>query len=110
MRLLLFGPPGVGKGTQAKLLSQEYRVPHISTGDLLRTAVTQGTPVGKKAKAIMDEGHLVPDDLMIAIVREALSGPCGRERIHPGRLPADSSAGQSALRISLRSSASHRTR
>jgi adenylate kinase len=75
MRLLLFGPPGVGKGTQAKLLSQEYRVPHISTGDLLRTAVTQGTPVGKKAKAIMDEGHLVPDDLMIAIVREALSGP-----------------------------------
>jgi adenylate kinase len=75
MRLLLFGPPGVGKGTQAKLLSQEYGVPHISTGDVLRTAVAKGTSVGKKAKAIMDEGHLVPDDLMITIVREALSGP-----------------------------------
>jgi len=75
MRLLLFGPPGVGKGTQAKLLSQEFGVPHISTGDMLRTAVAGGTPLGKKAKSIMDDGHLVPDDLMIAIVREAVSGP-----------------------------------
>lgn len=75
MRLLLFGPPGVGKGTQAKLLSQEYGVPHISTGDMLRSAVAAGTPLGKKAKAVMDEGHLVPDDLMIAIVRDVLSGP-----------------------------------
>ncbi len=98
MRLLLFGPPGVGKGTQAKLLSQEYRVPHISTGDLLRTAVVRGTPVGKKARAIMDEGHLVPDDLMIAIVREALSGPAAANGFISGRLPADSPAGQGALR------------
>jgi adenylate kinase len=75
MRLLLFGPPGVGKGTQAKLLSEEYGVPHISTGDMLRTAVARGTPLGAKARAIMDEGHLVPDDLIIAIVREALAGP-----------------------------------
>lgn len=74
-RILLFGPPGVGKGTQAKLLSQELGVPHISTGDVLRTAVAQGRQIGKKAQAIMDVGQLVPDDLMIAIVRETLGAP-----------------------------------
>ncbi len=72
MRLILFGPPGVGKGTQAKLLAEEFQVPHISTGDMLRTAVTTGTELGKKAKAIMDAGQLVPDDVMIGIVREVL--------------------------------------
>jgi len=69
----MFGPPGVGKGTQAKLLSEEFGVPHISTGDMLRAAVTEGTELGKKAKAIMDAGQLVPDDVMIGIVREVLS-------------------------------------
>ncbi len=73
MRLIMFGPPGVGKGTQAKLLSEEFGVPHISTGDMLRAAVTEGTELGKKAKAIMDAGQLVPDDVMIGIVREVLS-------------------------------------
>ncbi|MGA9120623.1 MAG: adenylate kinase [Bacteroidota bacterium] len=73
MRILFFGPPGVGKGTQAKLISDEFGIPHISTGDLLRTAVTKGTPLGLKAKAIMNQGQLVPDDVMIGIVREALS-------------------------------------
>ncbi len=73
MRLIMFGPPGVGKGTQAKLLSEEFGVPHISTGDMLRLAVTEGTELGKKAKAIMDAGQLVPDDVMIGIVREVLS-------------------------------------
>jgi adenylate kinase len=71
--LLLFGPPGVGKGTQAKLLSEDFSIPHISTGDLLRQAVAGGTEVGRKAKAVMEAGHLVPDDVMITIVREALS-------------------------------------
>ena len=75
MRLILFGPPGVGKGTQAKLLAEEFGVPHISTGDLLRAAVTQGSELGKKAKAIMDAGQLVPDDVMIGIVREVISSP-----------------------------------
>jgi adenylate kinase len=75
MRILLFGPPGVGKGTQAKLLSEEYGIPHISTGDMLRAAVTKGTELGKKAKAIMNAGQLVPDDVMIGIVREVLSSP-----------------------------------
>jgi len=73
MRLLLFGPPGVGKGTQAKLLSQEFGVPHISTGDMLRAAVTEGTELGKRAKVIMDSGQLVPDDIMIGIVKDVLS-------------------------------------
>lgn len=75
MRLILFGPPGVGKGTQARLLSAELGIPHISTGDMLRTAVTEGTELGRKAKAIMDEGRLVPDDVMIGIVREVLASP-----------------------------------
>ncbi len=73
MRLLIFGPPGVGKGTQAKLISTEFTIPHISTGDMLRSAASQGTEMGLKAKAIMDRGQLVPDDVMIGIVREVLT-------------------------------------
>jgi len=65
----------VGKGTQAKLLSVEYGIPHISTGDMLRTAVAQGTELGKQAKAIMDSGRLVPDGVMIGIVHEVLGSP-----------------------------------
>ncbi len=75
MRLLLFGAPGVGKGTQAKLLADDFRIPHISTGDLLRTAVANGTELGKKAKVIMDAGKLVPDDVMIGLVRGVLGSP-----------------------------------
>jgi adenylate kinase len=71
----MFGPPGVGKGTQAKILAEEFGIPHISTGDMLRVAVAEGTELGKKAKAIMDEGRLVPDDIMIGIVREVLLSP-----------------------------------
>jgi adenylate kinase len=72
MRLILFGPPGVGKGTQAQLLSEDLAIPHISTGAMLRAAAAEGTELGKKAKAIMDAGHLVPDDVMIGIVRQVL--------------------------------------
>jgi adenylate kinase len=75
VRLILFGPPGVGKGTQAKLLAEEFGVPHISTGDILRSAAARGTDLGRKAKAIMDSGRLVPDEVMIEIVREAISSP-----------------------------------
>lgn len=80
MRLLMFGPPGVGKGTQARLLAEEFGVPHISTGDLLRAAVAAGSALGKQAKAIMDSGGLVPDHLMIGIVREVL----GSDRVIRG--------------------------
>jgi adenylate kinase len=75
MRLILFGPPGVGKGTQAKLLSAKLGIPHISTGDMLREAVAAGTELGRKAKIVMDGGHLVSDEIMIGIVREMLSSP-----------------------------------
>jgi adenylate kinase len=73
MRVLLFGPPGVGKGTQATMLSEDLGVPHISTGDILRTAVAEGTDLGKQAKAVMDNGRLVPDDVVIGIVRDVLA-------------------------------------
>ena len=72
MRLILLGPPGVGKGTQAKLLAARFAIPHISTGDILRDAVAAGTGLGKKAKAIIDSGRLVPDDVMIGIIRDVL--------------------------------------
>ncbi len=74
-RLILFGAPGVGKGTQAKLLAEQFGIPHISTGDMLRAAVAAGTPVGKQAKAVMDAGKLVSDDIMIGLVREVLKTP-----------------------------------
>ncbi|MCB0722550.1 MAG: adenylate kinase [Ignavibacteriae bacterium] len=73
-RLIIFGPPGVGKGTQAKLLAQKLGLRHLSTGDILRKAVSDGTELGLKAKEIMDKGDLVPDEIMIGIVDDALTG------------------------------------
>ena len=73
MRLLLFGAPGVGKGTQAKLLSSKFNIPHISTGDILRQAVKDETDLGKKAQEIMSKGDLVPDDIMIGIIKYRFS-------------------------------------
>ncbi|HET9449569.1 MAG TPA: nucleoside monophosphate kinase, partial [Aggregicoccus sp.] len=72
MNLILLGPPNAGKGTQAKKLYAEFQIPQISTGDILRQAVRDGTPLGKKAGPLMDAGHLVPDELVIAIVQERL--------------------------------------
>jgi adenylate kinase len=72
MRLLLFGAPGVGKGTQAKLLSSKFSIPHISTGDILRQAVKEQTELGKRANEIMSRGDLVPDDVMIGIIKYRL--------------------------------------
>lgn len=69
---MLLGPPGVGKGTQAKLLATEYRVPHISTGDILRGEVREGTELGRKAKEYMDRGGLVPDELILAMFESRL--------------------------------------
>ncbi len=73
MRLILFGSPGVGKGTQAKILSEKYSIPHISTGDILRKAVHDKTQLGLKAGQIMERGELVPDDLMIELIKETLN-------------------------------------
>ena len=70
MRLVLLGAPGAGKGTQAKKLIEKYKIPQISTGDILRKAVADGTPLGKEAKVIMDKGELVPDKIVLGLVEE----------------------------------------
>jgi len=75
MGIILLGPPGAGKGTQAKKLTQAFAIPQISTGDMLRAAVKNGTELGKKAKAFMDAGGLVPDEVVIGIVKERLAEP-----------------------------------
>ncbi|HET7171713.1 MAG TPA: adenylate kinase [Gaiellales bacterium] len=73
--LILMGPPGAGKGTQAARIASQRGLAHIATGDMLRAAVRDGTPLGREAKAIMARGDLVPDDLIIAMFRERLSAP-----------------------------------
>jgi len=78
MRIVFLGPPGSGKGTQAKLLAECLKVPAISTGDMLRAAVREGTPLGLQAKAVMEAGELVSDDLMIGLIRERISQPDAR--------------------------------
>lgn len=75
MRIVLLGAPGSGKGTQAALLVQDLNLPHISTGELLRSAVKAGTDLGLKAKAVMDRGELVSDDIMLGLIEERLSQP-----------------------------------
>jgi adenylate kinase len=79
MRIILLGPPGVGKGTQAVLLAQRYRIPHISTGEIMRAAVAECTELGGKCKAYMDRGELVPDGLVVDLVKERLARPDCRE-------------------------------
>ncbi len=74
-RLIFLGPPGAGKGTQAKLLAEQLEIPHISTGDILRNAKAQGTPLGKQAQGYMDKGQLVPDELLLDLVRDRLNQP-----------------------------------
>lgn len=75
MNILLFGKPGAGKGTQAPRLAEALKVPTLATGDVLRQAVREGTPLGRKAKEYMDRGDLVPDDVILGIVGEALARP-----------------------------------
>ena len=73
MRIVMFGAPGVGKGTQAKLLAEKLIIPHISTGDILRNSIKNGTNLGMKAKSIVESGGLVPDDLMAGLIKNVLS-------------------------------------
>ena len=79
MRLVLLGPPGAGKGTQAERLTARHGIPKLSTGDMLRAAVAAGTSVGIKAKAIMDRGELVPDDVVVAIIADRIDVPDARK-------------------------------
>jgi adenylate kinase len=75
MRVIFLGPPGAGKGTQAALLAAHCRIPRISTGDMLRDAISRGTPLGKQAGPLMEEGGLVPDDLLIGIIQARILEP-----------------------------------
>ncbi|HHX14442.1 MAG TPA: adenylate kinase [Clostridiales bacterium] len=74
LKLVLLGPPGAGKGTQAVTISEKYKIPHISTGDIFRKNVKEGTPLGQKAKNYMDKGELVPDELVVELVKDRLNG------------------------------------
>ena len=75
MRLVFLGPPGAGKGTQARELAREWQVPHVATGDMLREALAAGTPLGRQAKDYMDRGALVPDDVIVGLIAERLKRP-----------------------------------
>ena len=85
MRLILLGPPGAGKGTQAQFITQTYGIPQISTGDMLRAAVNAGTPLGLAAKKVMDAGQLVSDDIIIGLVQDRLREPdCAKGYLFDG--------------------------
>jgi adenylate kinase len=85
MRLILRGPPGAGKGTQATFTTEKYAIPQVSTGDMLRAAAEAGTPTGLAAKKVMDAGQLVSDDVIIALVKERLKAPdCTRGYLFDG--------------------------
>ena len=75
MRIILLGPPGAGKGTQAQFICQQFGIPQISTGDMLRAAVAAGTPLGQQAKTVMESGGLVSDEIIIGLVKERLEAP-----------------------------------
>jgi adenylate kinase len=85
LNLVLFGPPGSGKGTQARILQERRDLPQLSTGDMLRAAIAAGTELGKKCKAIMDSGELVPDEIVVGIIAERYDQPdCAKGAVFDG--------------------------
>jgi len=85
MNLILFGPPGAGKGTQAKILQEEWGLPQLSTGDMLRAAIAAGTELGRRCNDVMERGDLVPDDIVVGIIAERLDKPdCAKGAVFDG--------------------------
>jgi hypothetical protein len=99
--LILLGPPGAGKGTQAANSSRTSGCPYIATGDILRAAVKDGTELGKKAKGYMDAGDLVPDDVIVGVVAERLEDDDTRDGLRARRVPAHDPAGRGARPAAL---------
>ena len=93
MRLILLGPPGAGKGTQAERLVRNLGIPQLSTGEMLRAAVAAGTPIGLKAKAVMELGALVSDETVVAIIKDRIEEADANEGLHPRRISAHPRAG-----------------
>ena len=93
MIIILIGPPGVGKGTQAKMLSGRIQVPQVSTGDILREAVKEKSPLGLEAKDYMDRGKLVPDEIIMKFLEERLKKPDCAEGVYPRWIPQEHISG-----------------
>lgn len=99
MKIVLLGPPGAGKGTQGSLLEKSYGIPQISTGDMLRKAVADETPLGMQVKEIMRDGKLVPDDLIISLIRERISGEDCRKGFILDGFPRTMEQGEALERV-----------
>ena len=94
MRIIMLGAPGAGKGTQAKKIAEKYGIPHISTGDIFRANIKNGTELGKKAKTYMDQGLLVPDELTCDLVVDRIQQEDAQKGLCPGWFPQNHSAGR----------------